>query len=98
VAGTFSPRGLLREKLQCIYVGGHVKDPTPMLNNYFFGGEATKSWDADAIQLRIDSNPDIKSTASVQTGGQMLPEDQQFGNHVTLWYSTQDAKAGYSVA
>jgi hypothetical protein len=94
--GSYSVRGAMMYDEEFLYVGAHVKDPTPMKNNYDFGGDNKSAWNADAIQLRIVSNPDIKSTASRQTGGRMSPEDQQFVNHVTLWYSTQDGKAGYS--
>ncbi len=78
-----------------LYVGGRVKDPTPMVNGYAFGGQYNMSWNADAIQLRFLAHPDIQSSASLQTGGQMPVEQQQFVNHITLWYSTLDQRAGY---
>jgi hypothetical protein len=78
-----------------LYVGARVKDPTPMMNNYSFGGEASKAWDADAIQIFLVSNPDLKSNASLQTGGRMSPEDQQFVTTFWLWYSTQDKAPGF---
>jgi hypothetical protein len=93
---SYSVRGAMMYDEGFLYVGAHIKDPTPMKNNYAFGGDNKTAWNADAIQLRLVSNPDIKSTVSRLTGGRMSPEDQQFVNHVTLWYSTQDGKAGYS--
>jgi hypothetical protein len=91
----YSVRGAMMYDDQCLYIGAFVKDPTPMTNQYSFGGEAGMSWNADAIQLRFVSNPETKSKASLQTGGHMSQEDQQYVNHITLWYSTQDQKAGY---
>lgn len=78
-----------------LYVAGQWKDPTPMVNNYAFGGEVASAWNADAIQIRFVSNPEIRSRASTMTGARMDAEEQKFVNHITLWYSTQDQKAGY---
>jgi hypothetical protein len=94
----YSIRGAMMYDAEFLYVAAHVKDPTPMKNNHAFGGDNKSAWNADAIQLRIVSNPDITSSASRITGGRMSPEDQKFVNHVTLWYSTQDGKAGYSAS
>ena len=81
-----------------LYIGGHVKDPTPLVNNYAFGGDYAMAWNADAIQLRFFANPDLKSTASLQSGGRMSEADQQYVNHITLWYSTLDKQAGYAAS
>ncbi len=78
-----------------VYIGGHVKDPTPMVSAHHFAGKMGMAWDADAIQMRLVSNPAIKSKASLQTGGRMSKEDQYFVNHITLWYSTKDKAPGY---
>ncbi len=78
-----------------IYVGGQWKDPTPMRNQTHFGGDVQNAWNADAIQMRFVSDPSIKSDASTMTGGRMPAEQQKFVNHINLWYSTQDKKAGY---
>jgi hypothetical protein len=53
------------------------------------------AWNADAIQIRFVSNPDVKSDALTMTGGRMPADKQHFVNHITLWYSTQDQQAGY---
>ncbi len=78
-----------------LYIGGVWRDPTPMMNVNHFGGDVQNAWNADAIQVRFVSNPDIKSDASTMMGGRMPAEQQQFVNHINLWYSTQDQKAGY---
>ena len=78
-----------------VYVGGHWKDPTPMRNANHFGGDVANAWNADAIQIRLVSDPSVKSDASNITGGRMPAEQQKFVNHINLWYSTQDQKAGY---
>ena len=78
-----------------LYIGGHWKDPTPMMNQIAFGGDVGTAWNADAIQIRFVSDPRIKSDATTFTGARMPAEQQHFVNHITLWYSTQDKKAGY---
>lgn len=93
----YSVRAAMMYDAKSFYVGAHVKDPTPMINNWAFGGQVDMSWNADAIQFRLISNPEIKSRASLQSGGRMPKEDQQYVNHITLWYSTQDKKAGFFV-
>ena len=78
-----------------LYIGGRWADPTPMMNLTHFGGDVANAWNADAIQVRFVSDPGIKSDASNITGGRMPAEQQKFVNHINLWYSTQDGKAGY---
>ncbi|MGD0090906.1 MAG: FlgD immunoglobulin-like domain containing protein, partial [Planctomycetota bacterium] len=95
---TYSVRGAMMYDAEFLYVGGQVKDPTPMVNNYAFSGDWGSAWNADAVQIRFISNPAIKSAASLQSGGHMSPEDQKYVNHITLWYSTLDKKAGYAAA
>ena len=92
---SYSVRGAMMYDKEFLYVGAKVKDPTPMVNNYAFGGEAGKAWDADAIQIFLVSNPDLKSDASLQTGARMSPEDQRFVQTFWLWHSTQDEAAGF---
>lgn len=81
-----------------VYIAGQWKDPTPMVNQYAFGGDVRSSWNADAIQIRFLANPEIRSRASTMTGARMDAEEQKFVNHITLWYSTQDQKAGYQAS
>jgi hypothetical protein len=78
-----------------VYISGAWKDPTPMVNQYAFDGDVGSAWNADAIQMRFVSNPEIRSRASTMTGARMDAEEQKFVNHITLWYSTRDRKAGY---
>jgi len=92
---SYSVRGAMMYDKEFLYIGAQVKDPTPMMNNYSFGGEANKAWDADAIQIFLLSNPDLKSDASLQTGGRMSPEDQKHLLTFWLWYSTQDQAPGF---
>ncbi|MDA1088638.1 MAG: hypothetical protein O2901_16700, partial [Verrucomicrobia bacterium] len=81
-----------------VYIGGHWADPTPMMNMNHFGGDVQNAWNADAIQMRFVSDPSIKSDASTIYGGRMPAEQQKFVNHINLWYSTQDKKAGYQAS
>ena len=81
-----------------VYVGGTWKDPTPMRNVNHFGGDVQNAWNADAIQIRFVSDPAIKSDASNIYGGRMPSEQQKFVNHVNLWHSTADKKAGYQAS
>ncbi|MBM4039269.1 MAG: hypothetical protein FJ290_12215 [Planctomycetes bacterium] len=82
---------------EAFYVGGHVKDPTPMVNAHDFASDMSLVWDADAVQLRLISNPAVKSKSSLQTGGHMSPEDQRYVCHFDLWYSTRDQKPGFLI-
>ena len=95
--GAYSVRGAMMFDADHLYVGGQLKDPTPMVNNYTFGGEVAMSWNADAIQIRLLADPSARSDASLQTGGHISPEANKAVNHITLWYSTRDARAGYFV-
>ncbi len=92
---SYSVRGAMMYDKDYLYVGAQVKDPTPMVNHYTFGGEANMAWNADAIQIFLVSDPAIDSKASNRTGARMPPEEQAFVNMATLWYSTRDGKAGY---
>jgi len=92
---SYSVRGAMMYEKDCLYVAAHVKDPTPMVNNYAFGGDYSMSWNADAIQIRLLSYPNTRSSASLQGGGRPPPEVDRCINHITLWYSTPDRKAGY---
>lgn len=91
---SYSVRGAMMYDKEFLYVGAKVKDPTPMRNNYSFGGEAGKAWDADAIQIFLVSNPDLKSNVSLQSSGQNSA-DSQFVTTFWLWYSTQDKAPGF---
>ncbi len=94
----YSVRAAMMYDKDYLYIGARVKDPTPLVNNYTFGGDYAMAWNADAIQLRFFSNPDLKSTASLQTGARMPDADQQYVNHITLWHSTLDKQAGYAAS
>jgi len=92
---TYSVRGAMMYDTNALYIAAHVKDPTPMINNYAFGGEVNMSWNADAIQIMLIANPEIRSQVSTQGGPKMPPEEQKFVNLLWMWYSTQDKAAGY---
>ena len=87
--------GAMMYDKEYLYVGGHLKDPTPMRNQYHFGGQLNMAWNADALQVFLVANPDIRSDALTMTGKRMPADEQKFVNYVTLWYSTKDKKAGY---
>ena len=95
---THQVRAAMMFDKEYVYIGGRWKDPTPMVNRYAFGGDVDSAWNADAIQIRFVSNPEIRSRASTMTGARMDAEEQQFVNHIILWYSSQDQKAGYQAS
>ena len=95
---TLSVTAAMMYDQDALYVGGHWKDPTPLMNQTAFGGDVSWAWNADAIQLRFISNPAIRSRASTMTGARMPAEEQAFVNNITLWHSTTDGKAGYQAA
>ncbi len=94
---SYSVRGAMMYDKDYLYIGARVKDPTPMVNNYSFGGEVNMAWNADAIQLRFLAVPGVQSKATLQGGGPPPPEIDRCINHITLWYSTQDKKAGFFI-
>jgi hypothetical protein len=93
----YSVRGAMMYDQEALYIGGHVKDPSPLINHYSFADDPGLCWDADAVQLRFISDPAIRSTASLQTGGQMPAEQQKNVCHLTLWHSTRDKKPGFFI-
>ena len=95
----YSVRGAMMYDAEALYIGGQMKDPTPMLNNYAFTDDPGMVWNADAIQVRFVSDPSLKSNASLQSGGQGLSAEQaKYICHMTLWYSTRDQQAGFQIA
>jgi len=78
-----------------LYIGGRLKDPTPMVNQYAFGGSVEAAWNADALQINLVANPDVRSDALTMTGARMPEAEQEAVNFFWLWYSTQDEKAGF---
>ena len=64
---------------EAFYVGGRVKDPTPMTNSHDFASDMGIVWDSDCVQLRLISNPAIKSKASLQSGGRNVALRSIFG-------------------
>ena len=91
----YSVNGAMMYDTDYLYISARVKDPTPMVNNYTFGGEVNMAWNADAIQVFLVSNPEIHSRVSTQGGPKMPPEEQKYVNMFWMWYSTQDKAAGY---
>lgn len=71
----YSVRGAMMYDPEALYIGGQVKDPTPLVNAYAFGGDVNMSWNADAIQIRFLSNPGALSRATTQGGGPPPPGD-----------------------
>jgi hypothetical protein len=73
---THQLRGAMMYDRDYLYIGGRLKDPTPMNNQYHFGGQVNMSWNADALQVFLVANPDIRSDvrfgplpSSMYTGG-----------------------------
>ena len=92
---THQLRGAMMYDKEWLYVGGRLKDPTPMMNQYHFGGQVNAAWNADALQINLVANPNVRSDALTMTGGRMPEEEQKFVNFFWLWHSTRDKKAGY---
>ena len=68
---------------EALYVAAEVADPTPMVNAVSFDGDLSRSWDTDALQLRlraVTDGPPAESGADI--------------NDIRLWYSTTDRQAG----
>jgi hypothetical protein len=51
----------------CLYVGGRLKDPTPMMNQYRFGGQVNAAWNADALQVGV--NNDVPTESRLHPNG-----------------------------
>ncbi|MDP7023396.1 MAG: sugar-binding protein [Kiritimatiellia bacterium] len=92
---TYSVHGAMMYDKDYLYIGAHVKDPTPMLNMHAFGGAGNMAWNADAIHVFLVANPKVRSKVSTQGGPKMPPDQQKYVNMLTLWYSTEDKQAGY---
>ena len=48
---TYNMRAAMMYDQDALYIGGAWKDPTPMMNQYAFGGEVNMAWNADALQV-----------------------------------------------
>ena len=94
---THQVRAAMMFDKEYVYIGGRWKDPTPMVNRYAFGGDVDSAWNADAIQIRFVSNPEIRSRASTMTGARMDAEEQQFVNHITRPATRWATKIGWSI-
>lgn len=90
---SYSLQAAMMYDTTALYIGGHVKDPTPLINNYNLKDDVNMSWNADAVQVRVFSNPNVISTASSMSSGRDKGE-KDYICHLTLWHSTRDQKAG----
>jgi len=95
----YSHRAMMMYGSDALYVAGHIKDTTPLINNHSFGGKVDFAWDADAVQLRLFSDPTHKSMYSSMGGGvkNMPKEEQKKICHITMWYSNIDKKSGFHI-
>ncbi|MEI6520023.1 MAG: FlgD immunoglobulin-like domain containing protein [bacterium] len=96
---TMNVEGAYMYDEEAFYVGGRVKDPTPMMNAHDFASDMGLVWDSDCIQLYLIADPAVKSKVSTQSGGQnqMSAADQQSLCYIFLWYSTRDQKPGFMI-
>ncbi len=96
---TMSVQGAYMYDQEAFYVGGRVKDPTPMVNAHDFAGDLSQVWNADCIQLYLIADPSVKSGASINnmTGALMPAADQRSLCYIFLWYSTRDQKPGFMI-
>jgi hypothetical protein len=96
---TMSVQGAYMYDKDALYVGGRVKDPTPMMNAHDFASDLSTVWDADCIQLYMIADPSVKSGASINniSGSQMPAADQHSLCYIFLWYSTRDQKPGFMI-
>jgi hypothetical protein len=96
---TMSVQGAYMYDQEAFYVGGRVKDPTPMVNAHDFAGDLSQVWNADCIQLYMIADPSVKSGASINnmTGALMPAADQRSLCYIFLWYSTRDQKPGFMI-
>jgi hypothetical protein len=96
---TMSVHGAYMYDQEAFYVGGHVKDPTPMMKAHDFASDMSQVWNADCIQLYLIADPSVKSGASINnmTGALMPAADQRTLCYIFLWYSTRDQKPGFMI-
>jgi hypothetical protein len=96
---TMNVQGVYMYDQKAFYVGGHVKDPTPMMNAHDFASDMGLVWDSDCVQLYLIADPAVKSRVSTQSGGQhqMPAADQRSLCYIFLWYSTRDQKPGFMI-
>lgn len=95
---TMSVRAMMMYGADALYIAGIMRDPTPMVNNYSFTDEVWSSWNADAVQVRLTANPELKSQWCMWQAAEVPAEAQQSICHLTLWYSTRDKQAGCYIA
>jgi len=81
-----------------LYLACHIKDPTPMRNNYTLA-EAGMGWNADAVQVYLYGDPDNRSEIATwrDSPEKNDPAERNKIAQLTLWYSTAEKKPGFQI-
>ncbi len=94
MAEKFSVKGRMLYDADNLYIGGVIRDPTPLMNRYTSGSDYKESWNADSIQVRLIVDPTIPKP--YPTGDQRNNAGPRLWArklaHMTLWYSTLEQK------
>ncbi len=94
MAEKFSVKGRMLYDADNLYIGGVVRDPTPLVNRYTAASDYKNSWNADSIQVRLIVDPTIPKP--YPTGDQRNNAGPRLWArklaHMTLWYSTLEQK------
>jgi sialate O-acetylesterase len=95
---TYNCRAALMYDRENLYLACHIKDPTPMNNQYHIA-EASYAWSADAVQFRFYSDPEKHSEIATwrDSPEKKDPAEQKKISHITAWYSTPDKKPGLQI-
>lgn len=100
MADKFAVRGRMLYDAGFLYIGGLVRDPTPLMNRYTSGSDFKNSWDADSLQVRLIVDPALPKP--YPTGDQRNNSGPALWHrklaHMTLWYSTLEQKPCFYVS
>ncbi len=82
---------------QALYIGGEVRDPSPMMNRHDPKVRPHRAWDADACQFRLLINPEaeypVLESAFAYRGPNAAPDTRDDIVHLLMWHFTDDGSA-----
>jgi hypothetical protein len=81
---------------EALYIGGVVRDPTPLMNRHDPKVNGDGAWNADALQVRLCLNPKAGYPIHESTAPDPKPNDQLV--HMLLWYYTDRQEASLQLA
>jgi len=94
ISGTFA----IMYDAEALYVGGEMRDPTPMMNRHAPEIEGNIAWDADSTQFRLvlDASLPYPATDATWEVGKK-PDNDQIA-HLLLWHYTDRKEANLQIA